>query len=42
VKEIGIRKVLGASTLEIIRLLTTGFLKLVAMSALIASSATGW
>ena len=40
VKEIGIRKVLGASTLEIIRLLTTGFLKLVAMSVLIASPIT--
>ncbi|MBS1604072.1 MAG: ABC transporter permease, partial [Bacteroidetes bacterium] len=37
VKEIGIRKVLGASTLEIVRLLSAGFLKLVAISVLIAS-----
>jgi putative ABC transport system permease protein len=40
VKEIGIRKVLGASTLEIVRLLTTGFLRLVVISVLIASPIT--
>ncbi|HTI93928.1 MAG TPA: ABC transporter permease [Puia sp.] len=37
VKEIGIRKILGASTVEIVRLLTGGFLRLVLLSALIAS-----
>jgi putative ABC transport system permease protein len=37
VKEIGIRKILGASTFEIVRLLTGGFLQLVLLSALIAS-----
>ena len=35
-KEIGIRKVLGASTSNIVNLLSTDFLKLVAISALIA------
>lgn len=40
VKEIGIRKVLGASTLEIVRLLSVGFLRLVVMSVLIASPIT--
>ena len=40
VKEIGIRKVLGASTMEIVRLLSVGFLRLVAMSVLIASPIT--
>lgn len=37
VKEMGIRKILGASTLEIVRLLTGGFLRLVLLSSLIAS-----
>jgi putative ABC transport system permease protein len=37
VKEIGIRKILGASTVEIVRLLTGGFLRLVLLSSLIAS-----
>jgi putative ABC transport system permease protein len=37
VKEVGIRKVLGASTFEIVRLLTGGFLRLVLLSSLIAS-----
>src|SRR5688500_11052311 len=37
IKEIGIRKVLGASIPNIIGLLSTGFLKLVFISALIAS-----
>lgn len=37
IKEIGIRKILGASTGEIIRLLTGGFLKLVIIAAAIAS-----
>jgi putative ABC transport system permease protein len=35
-KEIGIRKVLGASTSTIVNLLSKGFLKLVAISSLIA------
>jgi putative ABC transport system permease protein len=37
VKEIGIRKVLGASILEIVQLLTGGFLRLVLLASLIAS-----
>jgi len=37
VKEIGIRKVLGASVLEIMQLLVAGFLKLVLLASLIAS-----
>lgn len=37
VKEIGIRKVLGASVTEIMQLLITGFLKLVLLASLIAS-----
>jgi len=37
VKEIGIRKVMGASTVEIVRLLTRNFLRLVVLSSLIAS-----
>ena len=37
IKEIGIRKVLGASTMEIVRLLTGGFLRLVVLATLIAS-----
>ncbi|MBS1662322.1 MAG: FtsX-like permease family protein, partial [Bacteroidetes bacterium] len=37
IKEIGIRKVLGASTGEIVRLLTGGFLRLVLLAAVIAS-----
>jgi len=40
VKEIGIRKVLGASTMEIVRLLSFGFLRLVVISVLIASPMT--
>jgi len=40
VKEIGIRKVLGASTMEIVRLLSTGFLRQVVLSVLIASPIT--
>ncbi|MEP6726846.1 MAG: FtsX-like permease family protein, partial [Bacteroidota bacterium] len=36
VKEIGIRKVLGASTGSIVGLLSTGFLKLVGIAAVIA------
>ncbi|NTW23579.1 MAG: FtsX-like permease family protein, partial [Lentimicrobium sp.] len=35
-REIGIRKVLGAETFQMIRLLTTGYLKLVALSIIIA------
>jgi putative ABC transport system permease protein len=37
IKEIGIRKVLGASVANIVRLLSTDFLKLVLIAALIAS-----
>jgi putative ABC transport system permease protein len=37
VKEIGIRKVLGASVTEIIQLLIAGFLKLVLLASLVAS-----
>jgi putative ABC transport system permease protein len=40
VKEIGIRKVLGASVMEIMQLLTAGFLKLVLLASLIASPLT--
>jgi putative ABC transport system permease protein len=36
IKEIGVRKVLGASTNSIVRLLSTDFLKLVAMAAVFA------
>lgn len=39
-KEIGIRKVLGASVLNIIRLISTDFLKLVAISIIIAIPVT--
>lgn len=41
-KEIGIRKVLGASTTGIIRLLSQDFLKLVLLSILIASPFAWW
>jgi len=41
-KEIGIRKVLGASVEGIVRKLSTDFLKLVVISALIASPAALW
>ena len=41
IKEIGVRKVLGASTGSIVTLLSTDFLKLVAIAALIAFPA-GW
>jgi putative ABC transport system permease protein len=37
VREIGIRKILGASVIEIIQLLTSGFLRLVLLAFLIAS-----
>lgn len=42
VKEIGIRKVLGASVLSITRLLSKDFLKLVLISCLIASPIAWW
>lgn len=41
-KEIGIRKVLGASVEVIVRKLSTDFLKLVMLSAVIASPAAWW
>lgn len=39
IKEIGIRKVLGASVMEIVQLLTGGFLRLVLLASVIASPA---
>jgi putative ABC transport system permease protein len=41
-KEIGIRKVIGASTGSIIALLSTGFFKLVLLAVLIAFPLAGW
>ncbi len=41
-KEIGVRKVLGASTFNITRLLSRGFLRLVIVSAVIAFPLTWW
>jgi putative ABC transport system permease protein len=41
-KEIGIRKVLGASVALIVRTLSTDFVKLVLLAALIAIPAAGW
>jgi len=41
-KEIGIRKVLGASAASIVRLLTTDFLQLVLLATLIAWPLAGW
>ncbi|SEL52303.1 ABC transporter permease [Parapedobacter koreensis] len=41
-KEIGIRKVLGASVMGIVALLSTGFLKLVAIALLIATPLAWW
>jgi ABC-type antimicrobial peptide transport system permease subunit len=41
-KEIGIRKVIGASVGSIIALLSTGFLKLVLLAVLIAFPLAGW
>jgi putative ABC transport system permease protein len=42
VKEIGVRKVLGASVLHITTLLTKDFLKLVLLAILIAAPLAGW
>jgi len=42
IKEIGVRKVLGASTVSIITLLSKDFLKLVAISIIIASPVAWW
>jgi putative ABC transport system permease protein len=41
-KEIGVRKVLGASVLQVLVLITKGFLKLVLVAFLIAVPATWW
>jgi len=41
-KEIGIRKVIGASVGSILALLSTGFLKLVLLAVLIAFPLAGW
>ncbi len=41
-KEIGIRKVLGATITSITTLLSTGFIKLVILSIVIASPIAGW
>nr|WKN37524.1 ABC transporter permease [Tunicatimonas sp. TK19036] len=41
-KEIGIRKVLGASVAEVLQLLTQNFLKLIALSALLAMPLAYW
>jgi putative ABC transport system permease protein len=41
-KEIGIRKVLGASVVSIVRLLSTDFVKLVVISILIAAPVSWW
>jgi len=41
-KELGIRKVLGASVTSIVRLLSSGFVKLVLISILIASPIAWW
>jgi len=42
VKEIGIRKVLGASTMNIIQLLSANFLKIIIIAFLLASPIAGW
>ncbi|HXD78005.1 MAG TPA: ABC transporter permease [Puia sp.] len=42
IKEIGIRKTLGASTMRITRLLTNDFLRLVLLSCLLAFPVAGW
>ncbi|MBC3788661.1 ABC transporter permease [Spirosoma utsteinense] len=42
IKEIGIRKVLGASVIGIVRLLSQDFLKLVVLSVIIASPIAWW
>lgn len=42
VKEIGVRKVLGASTFNIAALLSGGFLRIIALSILVAFPLAGW
>lgn len=42
IKEIGVRKVLGATTVNIVTLLSKDFLKLVALAIVIASPAAWW
>ncbi len=42
VKEIGIRKALGASVLSLVRLFSIDFIKLVLLAASVASPLTGW
>ena len=41
IKEIGVRKVLGASVASIVRLLSSGFIKLVLL-AIVVSSPVAW
>jgi putative ABC transport system permease protein len=41
-KEIGVRKVLGASVVGIVQLLSTEFLKLIGISILIATPVSWW
>lgn len=41
-KEIGVRKVLGASVMQVTRLLSSGFVKLIAISLLIAIPLSWW
>lgn len=42
VKELGVRKVLGASTMHIVRLLSNDFVKLICVAILIASPVAWW
>jgi len=42
IKEIGVRKVLGASTVQITRLLSTEFIKLVGVSIILAAPVAWW
>ncbi|WP_315817205.1 ABC transporter permease [Paraflavitalea speifideaquila] len=42
IKEVGVRKVLGASVSAIVSLLSTGFLKLILIAFLVASPVAWW